>query len=508
MSKDHQILEKIKLFFRIVLALGVFYITAFALEIEPVGSIEDSLFAPTSLDVQEDELAVLEPYSKELKIFSADGVLTHKVQLTGDAYGLTKISRYLYLYCDRDRKKVVAVNAVNGQQYDYYNEIDGLTDPIDILSNGNEVAILDAANSTIFIMNDATGISRQIKITNEEGAPIRYLSSFAYSIKTDQYYLLDQIESTIRVVSSNGQMVKSFGSFGNGDGQITRGGELAVDADGRVYVTDRYQGIVLVYNSEGTYLDEIEAFKSAVAIPTGIAIDDNGVLYIASTMGLGVTMYFVAPQRTIDNAVFLHQQYPESNALLRSRNINFIGLAESSLEADQVTGFDFQVLGDTLQSIIAAEISNVSPEVNSNELERKQYTAKWQPDTELEADQKYFWRIRIRSNETIGSWSSYSAFATTALPIEYHLEQNYPNPFNPSTHIGFSLAIDTKVTLDIYNLLGQHVTNLVDLDMTAGRHEIVWDGEDSGGEKVATGVYFYRLTTNDFVQTRKMVLVK
>jgi hypothetical protein len=92
---------------------------------------------------------------------------------------------------------------------------------------------------------------------------------------------------------------------------------------------------------------------------------------------------------------------------------------------------------------------------------------------------------------------------TPALPDEYSLSQNYPNPFNPSTVISFSLPKPGNVNLTVYNLLGQQVETLIDGPMEAGTHETFWDAG-----AYATGVYFYRLQTDDFVSTRKMMLVK
>lgn len=97
---------------------------------------------------------------------------------------------------------------------------------------------------------------------------------------------------------------------------------------------------------------------------------------------------------------------------------------------------------------------------------------------------------------------------TDGLPVAYHLSQNYPNPFNPSTSIAFSLPKRTQVSLEVYNVMGQLVGTPADGEYPAGEHVVEWDGRDSEGNPVATGVYLYRLTTSDFVQTRKMVLVK
>jgi hypothetical protein len=97
---------------------------------------------------------------------------------------------------------------------------------------------------------------------------------------------------------------------------------------------------------------------------------------------------------------------------------------------------------------------------------------------------------------------------SAALPTEYELSQNAPNPFNPSTEIPFALPKAGKVNLSVYNVLGQHVTSLVDDYMTAGYQSVTWDGTDRSGRGVASGVYFYRLKTADFADTKKMLLLK
>jgi hypothetical protein len=95
------------------------------------------------------------------------------------------------------------------------------------------------------------------------------------------------------------------------------------------------------------------------------------------------------------------------------------------------------------------------------------------------------------------------------LPRAYALGQNYPNPFNPSTSITYTLTEKGNVVLDVMNLRGQHVTTLLNGVKEAGNHSVTWDGKNSLGQTVSSGIYFYRLRTDDgFNQTRKMVLLK
>ncbi len=93
------------------------------------------------------------------------------------------------------------------------------------------------------------------------------------------------------------------------------------------------------------------------------------------------------------------------------------------------------------------------------------------------------------------------------IPVT-QLHQNYPNPFNPTTTIAYNLASDGPVTLEVYNIKGQKVTTLVNKQQSAGSHTIVWDGKDDSGRAVSSGVYHYRLRTNNNYVSRKMLLMK
>lgn len=94
------------------------------------------------------------------------------------------------------------------------------------------------------------------------------------------------------------------------------------------------------------------------------------------------------------------------------------------------------------------------------------------------------------------------------LPTSFALSQNFPNPFNPTTHINFELPRSSDVQLEIYNVIGQKVTTLADGNYPAGVHTLLWDGRNNSGEKVTSGIYFYRLVAGDFKATKKMLLLK
>jgi hypothetical protein len=115
--------------------------------------------------------------------------------------------------------------------------------------------------------------------------------------------------------------------------------------------------------------------------------------------------------------------------------------------------------------------------------------------------------VKLRSGEELViNDESITKLAAEAeiIPDEYSLEQNYPNPFNPSTTIEFSLPEDVNnVTLNIYNSLGEKVSELVNTNLQAGRYSYNWDAKN-----FASGIYIYELRTNNFVSIKKMMLLK
>jgi len=98
--------------------------------------------------------------------------------------------------------------------------------------------------------------------------------------------------------------------------------------------------------------------------------------------------------------------------------------------------------------------------------------------------------------------------ADVTKPFVTALRANYPNPFNPSTTIAFDTHKDGRVVIDIFNIKGQKVKALVNDVRQAGSHKIVWNGQDDFGRDVSSGIYFYRMQTEGYAATRKMLLMK
>ena len=104
--------------------------------------------------------------------------------------------------------------------------------------------------------------------------------------------------------------------------------------------------------------------------------------------------------------------------------------------------------------------------------------------------------------------SSLENMEEAQAPIRNHLSNNYPNPFNPSTVIEYSISKDSHVDLSVYNVKGQLIRRLVSGFEKKDRYRVIWDGRDSDGKLVESGVYLYRMTSDSFSQTKKLIILR
>jgi hypothetical protein len=109
---------------------------------------------------------------------------------------------------------------------------------------------------------------------------------------------------------------------------------------------------------------------------------------------------------------------------------------------------------------------------------------------------------------TVPSAERFTLELRAVVPATFTLHQNFPNPFNPITTLSYDLPEDNFVLLTVYDMLGRTVVQLVKTTQEAGFKSVQWDGTDSMGRAVSAGVYIYQIQAGEFVQTKKMVLLK
>jgi hypothetical protein len=130
---------------------------------------------------------------------------------------------------------------------------------------------------------------------------------------------------------------------------------------------------------------------------------------------------------------------------------------------------------------------------------------------QLEAYKTYYWRVKAKNQRCWGEFGEVNSFNVvflsvddnSALPKKFRLAQNHPNPFNPSTTIQFDLPVESNVKLKVFNILGKEVATLIDGKQEAGYKTIEFDAT-----QLSSGVYLYRLQTDTFTETKKLLLLK
>ena len=136
-------------------------------------------------------------------------------------------------------------------------------------------------------------------------------------------------------------------------------------------------------------------------------------------------------------------------------------------------------------------------------------------DTEYEINVPVYYRLI--AYDDAGNPSEYSVTVDAAvlwadlgiaIPDEFAIHQNYPNPFNPVTTLRYDLPEQGHVRITIYDMLGRDVKTLVNRYQDPGYRSIIWDATNDYGKPVSAGIYLYQIQTNNFLKTRKMILVK
>ena len=162
---------------------------------------------------------------------------------------------------------------------------------------------------------------------------------------------------------------------------------------------------------------------------------------------------------------------------------HFVLVNEDSLIS--VKAYTFATLGETMDSVFVIDMI-----------------------LNTETDYNQGLQVRFYDQEGKEILAGTTLLKIIPVPARYALGQNYPNPFNPNTTIRFELPEDAHTRIAIYDLLGREIVLLENRPFNAGYHQVVWQGRDTYGNAVPSGMYFYRMEANGFSSTRKMVFLK
>jgi len=202
-----------------------------------------------------------------------------------------------------------------------------------------------------------------------------------------------------------------------------------------------------------------------------------------------------------DSATLGIQNQNGSDALLIAYNRDF--LEDSMIVAISAPWLELE---DYPIQLLVGQTQDLLLKVNSGNLELGQHFAQvvisGEDSAGLILPQKFQLTLDVTTSSSVGDQN------LPIVPGYFSLAQNFPNPFNQSTQMRYSLLKSGLVSLKIYNLRGELVTTLVKQFQPAGNHEVAWNGKNSQGENVSSGLYFYQLRVGDQKQTRKLTLLK
>ncbi len=168
--------------------------------------------------------------------------------------------------------------------------------------------------------------------------------------------------------------------------------------------------------------------------------------------------------------------------------------------------------GDVTYNVVVS----TTPDMATTVVHQTNLDAKSLQLSGLESNKTYFWQVQSTNADGVSEFSKAGVFGTLnitgltdeTIPNEFSVYQNFPNPFNPSTIIKYSIPEATFVSVKVFNILGQEVRSLINQEMTAGNHQVIWNGRSNFGSALSTGIYIYSVKAGSKVISKKMMLLK
>ena len=280
-----------------------------------------------------------------------------------------------------------------------------------------------------------------------------------------------------------------------------------MDGQGNVYVSGDSDGngtdkdyATIKYDSSGysLWVQRYNGPGNGIDVGNSIAVDDSGNVYVSGySLGIGTGRDYVIIK-------YSQTPLPIPSAPLLVSPANGATL----VELNPLLDWDNTLYAESYQVQVSTDSLFASIVYGSIGIPFSEFQI---PNNGLNINTTYYWRVNASNVAGTSPWSLIFHFTTGAtnitlnneIPKEFRLYENYPNPFNPTTNIKFDIPKSSYVQLIVYDVLGREIKTLVNENMNAGRYDINWDGSS-----YPSGVYFYKMVAGDFVNVRKMVLLK
>ncbi|MFQ5629655.1 MAG: Calx-beta domain-containing protein [bacterium] len=354
----------------------------------------------------------------------------------------------------------------------------------DALDEDDEIFTVELSNPTNATLSDSLGVAT---ITDNDSSP---------ALAIDNVSLVEPDSNTATMIftvslsAASGREVKV--DFATADNSAISPADYVSNSGTLTFLAGSTADTIEVTVNSDSLSELDETFLVDLSNPVNATISDK--------TGTG----------TIIGDIILSVALASFEATTGSKGVDLVWQTSTEMDNDGFHLFRSQQQDSGYQQINANLIAGAG---TATDPQNYAYT-----DTNVVTGQKYYYQLgsvhtggsmylHTPINITVGPFTGIGG-SGEGLPTEFQLSQNYPNPFNPRTVIRFQLPVNSNVALMIYSSSGRLVRKLINREMPAGQHGVVWEAKDDSGARVASGVYVYKLQAGNFTAQRKLLLLK
>lgn len=314
-------------------------------------------------------------------------------------------------------------------------------------------------------------------------------------------------DGRVEVFDSRGQYLFSLGS---GDGEFTQPNDMAISPDGRIYVVDSQEDRIKVYDLGGRYLFSFGSPGSdngQFRFPAGIAVDRmRGEVIVTDQMNARIQVFDLEGEWLRSFGEYTYSTDGGQTWVYEGTHTRPQGVAVDSYGRIYVVdAYQNRVQVVDHEGQFRAFIGGYGEQAGHFRLPMDAVVDETGGQVKLLVTSMETGAVEVFSSPVTAIDEQESGHP---LPETFRLHQNYPNPFNSETVIQFELVSECEVKVSVTNLLGQQIQVLIDDRMKAGTHQVRWDGRDSNGLAVTSGIYFYEVQVGTSEGSGRMVLIR